>query len=87
MALTNSIEEIKGHPKGPAYHIDFVDPRCPNGKPLNFRFQTSANGLRAIREAIDLILEERKKPLIRASVRESVDHPVVLYPNSKEEEV
>ncbi len=87
--LTTSIEEIKGHPKGPAYHLDFVDPQCHNGRSLSYRLPVTRDGLLAVKEAIDLLLDamgtDHGKPvrLSRVRVQENADYPVVLYPNPK----
>lgn len=75
--LNVELHRIPGHPEGQVYHLDFVNPSCPNGKPLNFRLQANVDELIALSEALDLILE---RGLNRVKVQAAPSGPKVLYP-------
>lgn len=50
--------KIKGHPEGDVFHLDLTDPTGPAGRAINSRHQLRLEGIRALREACDAVLEK-----------------------------
>lgn len=73
--LKVEVERAQDNKEESVYTIGLLDPRCPNGRSLNFLMTASWEGLNAMIEALTIVRDGQPKAHLQEGPRGTTEYP------------